>query len=169
MPLEEKLDDCYHNESFLQRSLVLLEEKLVDCCSKKNFHQHSLVPLEEKLVDCCSKKNFHRHSSVLLEEKLDDSDNNKNPVLAEYMRRNATPQGLVPRDNGRTYDYSTIAGEIANIMPNQQAYSSAMIDAAMKGQVPAESVLADNRVLDQAKVGLVNVMRQNQGLGQVAQ
>lgn len=98
-----------------------------------------------------------------------DSDNNKNPVLAEYMRRNATPQGLVPRDEGRTYDYSTIAGEIASAMPNQQAYSSAMIDAAMKGQVPAESVLADARVLDQAKVWLVNAMRQNQGLGQVAQ
>lgn len=98
-----------------------------------------------------------------------DSDNNKNPVLAEYMRRNATPQGLVPRDDGRTYDYSTIAGEIASAMPNQQAYSSAMIAAAMKGQVPAESVLADARVLDQAKVGLVNAMRQNQGLGQVAQ
>ena len=98
-----------------------------------------------------------------------DSDNNKNPVLAEYMRRNATPQGLVPRDEGRTYDYSTIAGEIASAMPNQQAYSSAMIAAAMKGQVPAESVLADARVLDQAKVGLVNAMRQNQGLGQVAQ
>ena len=98
-----------------------------------------------------------------------DSDNNKNPVLAEYMRRNATPQGLVPRDDGHTYDYSTIAGEIASAMPNQQAYSSAMIAAAMKGQVPAESVLADARVLDQAKVGLVNAMRQNQGLGQVAQ
>ena len=98
-----------------------------------------------------------------------DSDNNKNPVLAEYMRRNATPQGLVPRDEGRTYDYSTIAGEIASAMPNQQAYSSAMIAAAMKGQVPAESVLADARVLGQAKVGLVNAMRQNQGLGQVAQ
>ena len=96
------------------------------------------------------------------------ADSNKNPVLAEYMSRNTVPQGLLPRDNGKTYDYSTIAGEIAGIVPNQQAYSSAMVDAVMKGQVPAESVLADANVLDQAKAGLVNVMRQNQGLGQLA-
>lgn len=95
------------------------------------------------------------------------ADSNKNPVLAEYMRRNATPQGLVPIDNGKTYDYSTIAGEIAGIVPNQQAYSSAMVDAVMKGQVPAESVLADANVLDQAKIGLMNSMRQSQGLGQL--
>lgn len=94
---------------------------------------------------------------------------NANPVLADYMSRNSGQQGLTPIDNGVTNDYSTIAGSVAKSVPDQQSYSLAMIDAAMKGQVPAEEVLRDANVLDQAKVGLVNTMRQNQGLGQVAQ
>ena len=96
---------------------------------------------------------------------------NINPVLAEYMQRNSGQQGLVPRDTGMTYDYSTIASSIAKNVPDQESYSLAMIDAAMKGYVPAEAVLGDTNVLDQAKVGLVNAMKQsqNQGLGQVAQ
>ena len=96
---------------------------------------------------------------------------NINPVLAEYMQRNSGQQGLVPRDTGMTNDYSTIASSIAKNVPDQESYSLAMIDAAMKGYVPAEAVLGDTNVLDQAKVGLVNAMKQsqNQGLGQVAQ
>ena len=96
---------------------------------------------------------------------------NINPVLAEYMQRNSGQQGLVPRDTGMTNDYSTIASSIAKSVPDQESYSLAMIDAAMKGYVPAEAVLGDTNVLDQAKVGLVNAMKQsqNQGLGQVAQ
>ena len=96
---------------------------------------------------------------------------NINPVLAEYMQRNSGQQGLVPRDTGMTHDYSTIASSVAKNVPDQESYSLAMIDAAMKGYVPAEAVLGDTNVLDQAKVGLVNAMKQsqNQGLGQVAQ
>ena len=96
---------------------------------------------------------------------------NTNPVLAEYMQRNSGQQGLVPRDTGMTNDYSTIASSVAKNVPDQESYSLAMIDAAMKGYVPAEAVLGDTNVLDQAKVGLVNAMKQsqNQGLGQVAQ
>ena len=96
---------------------------------------------------------------------------NTNPVLAEYMQRNSGQQGLVPRDTGMTNDYSTIASSVAKNVPDQQSYSLAMIDAAMKGQVPAEAVLGDTNVLDQAKVGLINAMKQsqNQGLGQIAQ
>ena len=96
---------------------------------------------------------------------------NINPVLAEYIQRNSGQQGLVPRDTGMTNDYSTIASSIAKSVPDQESYSLAMIDAAMKGYVPAEAVLGDTNVLDQAKVGLVNAMKQsqNQGLGQVAQ
>lgn len=97
------------------------------------------------------------------------AESNRNPVLAEYMLRNSTQQGLVPRDNGITYDYASVASGIANAVPDQQSYSMAMVNAAMKGQVPAEAVLADTNVLDQAKVGLVNTMRQSQGLGQVTQ
>lgn len=98
---------------------------------------------------------------------------NINPVLAEYMSRNAAPQGLNPR--APADDYAMLAGSVAKNVPDQQTYSMAMIEAAMKGQVPAEAVLADANVLDQAKVGLVNTMRQNQpqtqnqGLGQVVQ
>ena len=96
---------------------------------------------------------------------------NANPVLAEYMSRNSGQQGLMPRDTGVTNDYSTIAGSVAKSVPDQQSYSLAMINAAMKGQVPAEEVLGDTNVLDQAKVGLVNAIKQsqNQGLGQVVQ
>ena len=96
---------------------------------------------------------------------------NTNPVLAEYMQRNSGQQGLVPRDTGMTNDYSTIASLVAKNVPDQESYSLAMIDAAMKGHVPAEAVLGDTNVLDQAKVGLVNAMKQsqNQGLGQIAQ
>ena len=96
---------------------------------------------------------------------------NTNPVLAEYMQRNSGQQGLVPRDTGITNDYSTIASSVAKNVPDQESYSLAMIDAAMKGHVPAEAVLRDANVLDQAKAGLVNAMKQsqNQGLGQIAQ
>lgn len=96
---------------------------------------------------------------------------NTNPVLAEYMQRNSGQQGLVPRDTGMTNDYSTIASSVAKNVPDQESYSLAMIDAAMKGYVPAEAVLGDANVLDQAKAGLVNAMKQsqNQGLGQIAQ
>lgn len=97
------------------------------------------------------------------------AESNRNPVLAEYMLRNSTQQGLVPRDTGITNDYSTIASSVAKNVPDQESYSLAMIDAAMKGQVPAEAVLADTNVLDQAKARLVNTMRQSQGLGQVTQ
>ena len=96
---------------------------------------------------------------------------NTNPVLAEYMQRNSGQQGLVPRDTGMTNYYSTIASSVAKNVPDQESYSLAMIDAAMKGYVPAEEVLGDANVLDQAKAGLVNAMKQsqNQGLGQIAQ
>ena len=96
---------------------------------------------------------------------------NTNPVLAEYMQRNSGQQGLVPRDTGMTNDYSTIASAVAKNVPDQESYSLAMIDAAMKGHVPAEAVLRDANVLDQTKAGLVNAMKQsqNQGLGQIAQ
>ena len=96
---------------------------------------------------------------------------NINPVLAEYIQRNSGQQGLVPKDTGITNDYSTIASSVAKNVPDQESYSLAMIDAAMKGYVPAEAVLGDTNVLDQAKIGLVNAMKQsqNQGLGQVAQ
>ena len=96
---------------------------------------------------------------------------NTNPVLAEYMQRNSGQQGLVPRDTGITNDYSTIASSVAKNVPDQESYSLAMIDATMKGHVPAEAVLRDANVLDQAKAGLVNAMKQsqNQGLGQIAQ
>ena len=96
---------------------------------------------------------------------------NTNPVLAEYMQRNSGQQGLVPRDTGMTNDYSTIASLVAKNVPDQESYSLAMIDAAMKGHVPDEAVLRDANVLDQAKAGLVNAMKQsqNQGLGQIAQ
>lgn len=96
---------------------------------------------------------------------------NTNPVLAEYIQRNSGQQGLVPRDTGMTNDYSTIASSVAKNVPDQESYSLAMVDAAMKGQVPAEAVLGDANVLDQAKAGLVNAMKQsqNQGLGQIAQ
>lgn len=96
---------------------------------------------------------------------------NTNPVLAEYMQRNSGQQGLVPRDTGMTNDYSTIASSVAKNVPDQESYSLAMIEAAMKGYVPAEAVLGDANVLDQAKAGLVNAMKQsqNRGLGQIAQ
>lgn len=94
---------------------------------------------------------------------------NANPVLAEYMNRNSRQQGLMPIDNGVTNDYSTIAGNVAKSVPDQETYSYVMLEAARNGQVPAEEVLRDANVLDQAKVGLVNAMKQNQGLGQVAQ
>jgi len=94
---------------------------------------------------------------------------NTNPVLAEYLQRNSGQQGLVPRDTGVTNDYSTIASEIAKSVPDQESYSLAMIEAAMSGQVPTEAVLEDVSVLDEAKAGLVNAMKQgqNRGLGQV--
>ena len=92
---------------------------------------------------------------------------NANPVLADYMSRNSGQQGLTPREPAN--EYSTLAANVAKSVPDQESYSMAMIDAAMKGHVPAEEVLRDANVLDQAKVGLVNTMKQNQGLGQVAQ
>jgi hypothetical protein len=87
-----------------------------------------------------------------------------NPVLAEYMGRK-TQQGLTPRDPAR--EYAAMAESVANSVPDQESYSMAMIDAAMKGQVPAEAVMSDANIPDQAKAGLVNAMRQNQGLGQL--
>lgn len=92
--------------------------------------------------------------NAVLQDAEIAANNNRNPVLAEYMSRNSAPQGLVPRNT---------------VVPDQQAYSLAMVDAAMKGQVPTETVLADANVLEQAKIGLMNSMRQNQGLGQLAQ
>lgn len=100
---------------------------------------------------------------------------NANPVLAAYMNRNAAPQGLTPRapeltqapaDNG----YTSIAESVAKAVPDQEVYSSTMLNAALKGQVSPESVLADSKVLDQAKVGLVQALQQlqqKQGLGQL--
>ncbi len=72
-----------------------------------------------------------------------------NPVLAEYMNR-STQQGLVPRVNSE-----------------QEAYSMAMIDAALKGQVPVEAVLNDERVLPQYREELMASLNPNIGLGQI--
>ena len=92
---------------------------------------------------------------------------NANPVLADYMSRNSGQQGLTPREPAS--EYSTLAANVAKSVPDQESYSMVMIEAVRNGQIPAEAVLGDANVLDQAKVGLVNTMRQNQGLGQVAQ
>lgn len=92
---------------------------------------------------------------------------NANPVLADYMSRNSGQQGLTPRDS--TSEYSILAENVAKSVPDQESYSRVMIEAVRNGQIPAEAVLGDANVLDQAKVGLVNTMRQNQGLGQVSQ
>lgn len=93
-----------------------------------------------------------------------------NPVLAEYMSRNAAPQGLTPVNPAN--QYAALSDGVARSVPDQEAYSMALITAAMKGQVPVEDVLADPKILDQAKVGLVNTIQQsqqNQGLGQIQQ
>ena len=92
---------------------------------------------------------------------------NANPVLADYMSRNSGQQGLAPRDPAG--EYSILADNVAKSVPDQESYSMVMVEAVKNGQIPAEAVLGDANVLDQAKVGLVNTMRQNQGLGQVAQ
>ena len=95
---------------------------------------------------------------------------NTNPVLAEYMGRNAAPQGLTPTNPANTY--ATLADSVARSVPNQETYSTTMINAAMKGQIPTEDVLADPKIPDQAKVGLISAMQQaqqNRGLGQIQQ
>lgn len=92
---------------------------------------------------------------------------NTNPVLAEYMSRNSGPQGLAPRDPAG--EYSILADNVAKSVPDQESYSMVMVEAVKNGQIPAEAVLSDSKVLDQAKAGLVNAMRQSQGLGQVPQ
>ena len=95
---------------------------------------------------------------------------NVNPILAEYLGRNVAPQGLTPVNPAN--QYAALANGVARSVPDQEAYSTAMITAAMKGQVPAEEVLADSNVLDQAKVGLISAIQQNQqnrGLGQIPQ
>ena len=95
---------------------------------------------------------------------------NTNPVLAEYMGRNAAPQGLTPTNPAN--QYAALADSVARSVPDQESYSSAMVNAVIKGQVPAEAVLADSKVLDQAKVGLISAIQQaqqNRGLGQIQQ
>ena len=72
-----------------------------------------------------------------------------NPVLAEYMNR-GNQQGLVPRVNNE-----------------QEAYSMAMVDAAVKGQVPVEAVLNDQNILPQYREGLMASLNPNMGLGQI--
>lgn len=95
---------------------------------------------------------------------------NVNPILAEYLGRNVAPQGLTPVNPAN--QYAALANDVARSVPDQESYSTAMITAAMKGQVSAEDVLADSNVLDQAKVGLIKAIqqnRQNRGLGQIPQ
>lgn len=89
-----------------------------------------------------------------------------NPVLSEYMNRNKQPEGLNPR--APESDYATLAHSIAKSVPDQETYGMTMADAAMKGQVPMEDVLADANISDQIKVGLSNKIKQSQGLGQLA-
>lgn len=87
-----------------------------------------------------------------------------NPILSEYMSRGAQ-QGLTPREP--VNEYAMLAENVARSVPDQESYSMAMIEAAIKGQVPAEAVLADQSILEEAKIGLIEAMRQNQGLGQI--
>lgn len=89
---------------------------------------------------------------------------NPNPILSEYMSRGAQ-QGLTPRDP--VNEYAMLAENVAKSVPDQESYSMAMIEAAIRGQVPAEIVLADQNILEEAKIGLIKAMRQNQGLGQI--
>lgn len=95
---------------------------------------------------------------------------NVNPVLSEYMSRNTAPQGLTPVNPAN--QYAVLSDGLAKSVPDQESYSTALITAAMRGQVPVEDVLADPKVLDQAKAGLISTIQQgqqNQGLGQIRQ
>ena len=89
-----------------------------------------------------------------------------NPVLAQYMNSKTAPQGLMPRETSAG-DYTSIATQIANSVPDQESYSMAMIDAATKGQVPMEAVLSDESILPMYRQELVKNMSSNQGLGQL--
>jgi len=89
-----------------------------------------------------------------------------NSVLADYMNKNKEPQGLSPRDP--RMEYAAMSDSIAKSVPDQETYARTMVNAVMKGQVPAEAVMADAKIPDQVKAGLANQMRQSQGLGQLA-
>lgn len=85
-----------------------------------------------------------------------------NPVLAEYMNRSTAQQGLVP-----AADYTTMATKVANSVPDQTAYSAAMVSAASSGQVPVEAVLSDESVLPEFRQDLLQRVNRAQGLGQL--
>lgn len=88
-----------------------------------------------------------------------------NPVLAEYMGR-SQQQGLVPREVNAG-DYTSIATQVANTVPNQEEYSKAMIGAVTSGVVSPEAVLSDESILPQYREGLLNSLKQSSGLGQL--
>lgn len=82
-----------------------------------------------------------------------------NPVLAEYM---TGQQGLVPKDP--ISEYTMLATNVANAVPNQQSYSMAMVDAVAKGEVAPDMVLADDSVLPEFKQGLMQATKSPRGL-----
>lgn len=93
------------------------------------------------------------------------SMNKPNPVLAEYMNR--TPQqGLTPREDSAGA-YTMFATNVANKVDNQETYSLAMIDAAVKGQVPINAVIEDDSILPEYKQGLMDSLNSQRGLGQI--
>lgn len=93
------------------------------------------------------------------------SMNKPNPVLTEYMNR--TPQqGLTPREYSAGA-YTMFATNVANKVDNQETYSLAMIDAALKGQVSIGAVMEDDSILPEYKQGLINSMNSQRGLGQI--
>ena len=75
-------------------------------------------------------------------------------------------QGLVPREVNAG-DYTSIATQVANTVPNQEEYSKAMINAVTSGVVSPEAVLSDESILPQYREGLLNSLKQSSGLGQI--
>ena len=92
------------------------------------------------------------------------NDYKENAVLNQYVANqqgNAQPQGLgsVQNTDVNASDYTRIATQVANSVPDQATYSKMIVKGAIDGKLDPNAVIKDNNVSEEDKMILMSLLQ----------